>query len=460
MSLTLHIIVDNCPDALLDRCMLYLQRVKRIKYVNIGAGAQLQRGMLFAERVHNTMPGLKIIWRDLRNPTDPTKDDTGALTMTPPDALYGYKVKPYLQWFQKNKIIFMPDNESSGDNHWLSTIYVPRVVTMLNLLHADGLQGAVCRFATGNIADGSQSGQTNQYPLLKPIFDAMNAGDCISPNEYSNKPSGSSAGHLFRYKRMWDVAGRPLETTIGEAGIAVDYDPGKGYQTLGMADKPYADYLLSQDNWYGDGVIDRAVYLVGGFGWESFQLREGFLAYLEDHYEAAPQPPQPPLPLPAFPSDFNARAKDGLAVCVGTVNIRSKPAMAAGVIATIHPDEDGRYIPLEALRPGEKVEMTVSGKTALWQPVERNGVQGWLWSGVLAWKDKPAPPAAELTALKLLHAHVTQVATRTRSMSLELAGISDDLLKDAELLETLIKANGGSIASNVQPEKESDDGSH
>jgi hypothetical protein len=50
----------------------------------------------------------------------------------------------------------------------------------------------------------------------------------------------------------------------------------------------------------------------------------------------------------------------------------------------------------------------------------------------------PVPPF-ELTALRALRQHVNQVANRTRQISLELAGMSDDLLKDVELLDALIK---------------------
>lgn len=54
----------------------------------------------------------------------------------------------------------------------------------------------------------------------------------------------------------------------------------------------------------------------------------------------------------------------------------------------------------------------------------------------------PVPPPTvplELAALRMMREHAASVANRTRAMSLELAGISDDLLKDVALLDALLK---------------------
>lgn len=50
----------------------------------------------------------------------------------------------------------------------------------------------------------------------------------------------------------------------------------------------------------------------------------------------------------------------------------------------------------------------------------------------------PAPPA-ELQVLRMMREDAARIATRTRQMSLELAGLSDDLLKDVALLDALLK---------------------
>lgn len=52
----------------------------------------------------------------------------------------------------------------------------------------------------------------------------------------------------------------------------------------------------------------------------------------------------------------------------------------------------------------------------------------------------PPVPPLDLQALTMVYNNVLKAATRTRQMSLELASISDDLNKDAQLLEALIKS--------------------
>lgn len=352
MTLSPHVIVDNCPDELLERSLTYFKRVKQLRFVNIGAGAQIDRGMQFVERVHREAPHVRIVWRNL----DP--EDTGILARPDytPEKLYAEKVTKYLKWFQDNKVIFMPDNETSGDDNRIR-LYARDEAKITNLLHADGLNGAFCRFATGNIQDGSQPGQPSQYPLLKPIFDAMNAGDIISPNEYRNRPGASSGGHLFRYDLMYKAAGRKLPTFIGETGISVDYDAGKGYQLLGLSDAAVCQLMIDDEFWYDGGKIDRSWYLVGGHSHESFRWRLGIFDWLEDYY--AKQPPIVVTPPPIDPPP----------------------------------------------------------------PV-----------------DPPVPPPFNEQAMRLLYNNLLSAAATYRRVSLELATVSDDLLKDAELLDALIKS--------------------
>lgn len=53
----------------------------------------------------------------------------------------------------------------------------------------------------------------------------------------------------------------------------------------------------------------------------------------------------------------------------------------------------------------------------------------------------PLPPPLDLTALTLVYNNVLSASNRTRKLSLELASISDDLNKDAELLDAILKAH-------------------
>lgn len=442
MTLSPHIIVDNIPDEMLERAFQYIQRVQQIRFVNIGAGAQIDRGMNFVTRVHQARPDIRIVWRNL----DP--EDTGILARPDytPEKLYAEKVTKYLKWFQDNKVIFMPDNETSGDDNRMR-LYARDEAKIANMLHADGLNGAFCRFSTGTIQDGSEAGKPNQYPLLKPIFDAMNEGDIISPNEYRNRPGASSAGHLERYKQMWVAAGRKLPTFIGEAGVSVNYDPGKGYQSINMTDEAFCKLMLDDEIWYENGAIDRSVYLIGGYTHETFRWRLGVFDYLENHYAKLPpvivQPPSPPPEptLPTFPTDFNERAERGIVVSSGIINVRKEPKVSSLVIDTLSPDAIAQYIPVEKLKLTERVFTTLNGVVAAWIPVrlnvQTNGV-GWVWSGVISWK--PIPPFNE-QALIVLYNHVLAVSNQTRRISLELAALSDDLVKDAELLDALIKSS-------------------
>lgn len=399
MTLSLHIVVDNASDAVLDRSLLYLKRVKQLKYVNIAAGAQLRRGMDYAERVHNEVPNLKIVWRNLE------PEDTGILAKMSADSLYRLKVTPYLDWFRRNKIIFMPDNETSGDDQRITT-YANQEADILRWLHRDGLNGAMCRFPTGNVGDGTH-GRSNQYPLLKPVFDVMLPGDIISPNEYSNAPGKSSAGHLARYKLMWEVAGRPLETVIGEAGISVDYDPGKGYLSIGMSDEAVCVQLLGEEVWYEGGTIDRCIFKPpGGYTHDKFNLRDGILKYLEDYYakqEVITLPPaQPPIPTyPKLPEAADPRWSKVIAKPKsGNVNVRSLPDKAGNIVALVHPDDVLHVITSEA--------------AGIWIPVKlENDMRGWVSTDVIAFQDAPSTQPEE---------PANPTITITREEALVLAG--------------------------------------
>lgn len=52
----------------------------------------------------------------------------------------------------------------------------------------------------------------------------------------------------------------------------------------------------------------------------------------------------------------------------------------------------------------------------------------------------PVPPPFDLQALTLVYNDLLSASNRTRQMSLELTGISDDLTKDTQLLEAMIKS--------------------
>lgn len=352
MTISLHIVVDNCPPEQLERALLYLQRVKP-GTVDIAAGAELLKGMQFAERARRDIPGIKVFWRNL----DP--EDTGIHTKQTAQQVYSRKVAPYLEWFKTNEIVFMPDNESSGDDEAIKR-YVKWQVEMAVLLHAVNLRGAFCRFSTGTIVE-------SQYQLLKPLFNAMLPGDYVSPNEYSPSPNykPGGGGHLRRYHEMWIAAGRELPTVIGEAGVAMDYNPGKGYIDAGMSDEAYAQQLLDEEIWYENGKIDRHVYLIGGFTHAGYRLREGVLDYWEKHYvKQAPVviPPAPPAPADNWASAIAI-------VDSGGVNIRFQADANSKILAVI--------------KNGDIIQYNRSGAVNGWIRVKKGNLSGYAFDRYL-----------------------------------------------------------------------------
>lgn len=357
--ITLHILADNAAPAQLERALLYLKRTKQ-RSVNIGAGAELLKGMQYVDRVRAECPGIKIFWRNME------PEDTGIHTKMSAQSLFNKKIAPYLDWFKKNEIILVCDNESSGDDNAIRE-YVRWTVELLVIMHAVNLATAVCRFATGNIGDGSHG--SNQYPLLKPIFTAMLPSDWASPNEYSNAPGKSSGGHLARYKLMWEAAGRKLPTFIGEAGVCPDYNPGKGFRSVPMTGKAHAAQLIAEEVWYPD--IDRALFVVGGFGWEGFQLiteigngkvEADTLDALEDHYAKHPPIDTPTPPPPPAIRWINTIAA---VTAIDAVLLRETPTAGIGNgLATIKNNETIDYA----------ADQSVDG----WWFVRYNGIQGWL----------------------------------------------------------------------------------
>jgi len=231
--LSLHIIVDFCPQERLDRALLYLTRVKP-PTVNIAGGAQLDRAMQFAERVRSVLPNIVIQFRIL--------EDTGIIVKLTPGEWYAHYVTPRLRWLTINKITLVVDNETSGDDVTINK-YVSNSVGVAYRLHNEGLGGVFCRFATGNISE-------SQYALLKPLLNVLTDKDWLGPNEYSNIPGHSAGGHLERYKRIEAVAGRPLNMSIGECGILVDYQARTGYLDANISGAAMAAQLIGEEMWY------------------------------------------------------------------------------------------------------------------------------------------------------------------------------------------------------------------
>lgn len=221
-------------------------------------------------------------------------------------------------------------------------------------------------------------------------------------------------------------------------------DTRNGWRSTGISEEAYgAEIEEAQTTLWTEPYIRGACLFCYGSTeekWRTFDIENAGVLHSILIAANTKQTPTPAPTLPAFPSDFDERAVPGVAIIQGlAVNIRQRPTTGAPVIGTLLMHVPGRYIPLSALRPDEQVSLRVDGTTALWQPValgNNKGVRGWAWTGGLRWDAVPIP--FELQAMKLLHERMTAAAHRTRQISLELAGISDDLLKDSALLAALI----------------------
>lgn len=314
-AISLHIVVDGATPDQLDRAALYLCRINA-RMVNIAAGAQLDRGMQFVERVRTETPGIGVFWRHL--------EDTGIWTRLDPISWYDSRIAPRLEWAFRNRIIFVTDNESSGNDEEIKR-YVEWQIKVMEQLHRAGLNAAVGRFATGNIKE-------NQYALLKPMFDAMIPGDYFSPNEYHNAPSGSSAGHLNRYKLAWQAAGRNLPTTIGEFGMAVNYQSDKGYLSANISGGMAAEIGIKHfEDWYKPNDVTVFWYCVGGYSWPNFQINEE----LYQELEAYAAKDAPPMPLPSMPKPSNANDKHRMKA-TQDVELLTGPAAGYALKGVIH----------------------------------------------------------------------------------------------------------------------------
>lgn len=323
--ISLHVIVDGCPPERLDRALLYLMRTQQTA-VCIGGGAQLDRTMQFIERVRIAMPKIVIMMRIL--------EDTGILLKLTPNEWYNRYITPRMKWLQDNKIVLVVDNESSGDDATIKE-YVARSITVANMLHAAKLNGAFCRFATGNIVE-------NQYQYLKPLLEILNDGDWVSNNEYSNSPGKSSSGHLERYKRILNVVpGKHFNVAIGECGILKDYQAREGYTSIPISGAEAANQLLADEVWYEGGSIPRFWFVIGGYqDWQHVQVGDDALAALEDYYSKNPISPVTPPPsgggtTPTPLPPYTVGAQYVITTPGEYVNVRQVPSTNGAILGTI-----------------------------------------------------------------------------------------------------------------------------
>jgi hypothetical protein len=319
MSLSCHIITDNLDPTKRNRALLFVGRTQPA-YAVIGGGAAFDVTMQAVEQARAISPATHIIVRKL--------EDTGIWVKLNPEQWFNDRVAPYLAWCQKNEVVYLTDNESSGDDDTIRR-YAAWQADVMARLHAVGLRAAVCAFSTGNIGE-------NQYALLKPVYDAMIPGDVWASHEYQNAPHKSSGGHVNRYQLAWQAAGRALPTVITEAGIAVDYNPGLGYHSLGMSAADYVKYMAGFDkDWYAPHNVTICLYVTGGYGWESFQISDDVFTELEKLPASIPVPtPAPPPPPPSGDFDYGEMRPAHIRITnptITTINMRREPNIVASI---------------------------------------------------------------------------------------------------------------------------------
>lgn len=326
--LSLHIIADNSDPKKIDRAIDYLINTHQ-PAVNVAGGSQIDVAKNIVERIHARAPEMKVFWRILQ--------DTGSAVNVPDLTWWSQSVQPRLSWMKAHKIIMVTDNETSGDDNVIKS-YVQHCIVRANMLHDNGLNGAFCRFATGNI-------QESQYVLLKPLLDVLNDGDWISPNEYSNIPGHSSSGHLERWKRIQAVTNKRLNFAIGECGVLVDYKPNTGYHTIGMSGANMAAQLLADEVWYNGGSIPRFMFCVGGYSeWDTLQIGDDALTFLEEYYAKNPigniipttPPVTPPVTIPPLPpATVTLTPAQVIQIREWRTELSNKVALLDAILATV-----------------------------------------------------------------------------------------------------------------------------
>lgn len=439
--ISLHVIADNAAPERLDAAFNYLVATKQ-PYVNVASGSQIDRGMQFVERCHLAQPNMQVFWRILEDTGNAIKMDNGTW--------WRERIEPRLKWMQEHKVIMVLDNETSGSDAIIQ-LYVNKLIDRLTRLHDVGLFGAACRFATGNIADGSQPNQSSQYPLLKPLLQAMADRDWISPNEYRNTPGKSSGGHLQRYKLITDVMPeKKFNISIGECGILKDYSARLGYTEIPISGEDAAKQMIEDEQYYQDGAIPRFWFAVGGnVDWQKTQVGQDALNFLTTYYQYHPivQPVQPvptePPPVtippvitpPMQPSYQPPPFVTGTRYLVTTpgsfVNVRSEASTNAVDIGDV---------------PNQSI-VTVLGEKAVgddyWRRVQIGAIVGWvaLQKGAVQFSPYVGDSSTVNIPIDLLQliAQVLQAGSANLlSLSLQAAAISDDLQKDLVVVKAIL----------------------
>lgn len=389
MSIGHHVIIEGLSTEEGDNLISYWRQA-RPAYVNIKGGEQFDLALKFAERTRQLCPDTRVILRQW--------PDDGLWKLMTPEAYIERRVMPLLSWLRQHQIILMPDNESIEAD---MRPYAEWMAKVIHMNHALGLQTAYGRTAVGNPRE-------DQYAQMDAMWKASAACNGIySPNEYFNHPNLSSGGAVARYRlahaRAKQVTGVIPITVIGEFGMAIEYNPHRGFRSLGMSEQAYADLVVNwYKDWYQPYGAHVCVFCAGGrqgSPWRySFAVGSEFNARLLERVPPRPAPITPESPTRPDPAPIDVNIPEApIAPHIGpsrreaqvvifrtsatnAIAIRNAPRHGAAVIGRIYDQALGRVVhPIHLLPEETYPEVAPDGSTHLWLPVEVSGVKGWVF---------------------------------------------------------------------------------
>ena len=405
-GISLHINVDGCDNALLDRCVLFHQRVQP-DTTNVFGAARWNQTFNVIERLQAVSPNTRYI---LRGWQGERWNENGLSERESAEAVYAVKVQPHEAWLRKTGVYVLFDNETGvGEG------YGARQAQWAKLCAQRGIRSAIGRTSTGNPAE-------DLYARLDPIAAVMEQHKGMilwSPNEYDNPDFALSAGNQRRLLRFWErqpfLRENPHLTTLGEYGIAkirmvegkpqMDADHGYGSRAglpaIAMGEREFARFCIARwKELYRPLGISFSVFCVGLWGNGSYSVGEAFM----DEIEKAAARGELEMPSLAAPAPlFAPNTIIGIRPAAEGTNVRSAPNLAAVIkLALKRGVAKARYLREQAASASEPAKRRWVEVQILDDSPDGWSHQGWiasdaaqwlrLWDDTLSPPPPPAPP--------------------------------------------------------------------
>lgn len=231
-------------------------------WIVIKVGGDVPGGLAWIEAIRHQFPSMGIILR--------LWPDDGLLKEYKYSAAFYWRLRisDMIPWLRYNKVVFQIENES---NELDLTVYAETTAELLQRGYADEVRLGYFNFATGTPDDGSE--RRDAYQELKSVVRVVSdrpGFHVMKPNEYFGRTPQLSAGHVARYRRIWQLftnEKRPTPlTVIGEFGFI------SGYKSIGLGPNAYAqDVINYYHDWYQkQGVAVCVFAATRGGQWEPF----------------------------------------------------------------------------------------------------------------------------------------------------------------------------------------------